>query len=77
VATVDEAPDRGTRQGLGPSRLAQLTHDLQLTPEQRVLAAEETLQQTATRRRPRRHHVLTFDRYEEFLDWKKSRGALG
>ena len=61
--------------GLGASRLAQLTRDLQLTPEARVLAAEETLCQTGVPRRPRRHQLLAFDRYEDFLDWKKTRGA--
>lgn len=45
---------------------------MKLTPGQRVLAAEETLQQVGTLR-PRRHHVLAFDRYEEFLDWKQTR----
>lgn len=69
------APSPTVRDGLGPSRLAQLTSDMKLTPEQRVLAAEETLrQQGATR--PRRHHVLAFDRYEDFLDWKKTRGSF-
>lgn len=63
--------------GPGASRLAQLTRDLLLTPEERVLAAEETLRQTGTRQRPRRHHLLAFDRYEEFLDWKKTRDARG
>jgi predicted transcriptional regulator len=63
--------------GLGASRLAQLTRDLQLTPEARVLAAEETLRQTGMPRRPRRHQLLAFDRYEEFLDWKKTRNACG
>lgn len=61
--------------GLGASRLAQLTSDLQLTPEARVLAAEETLRQTGLPRRPRRHQLLAFDRYEDFLDWKKTRDA--
>ena len=56
--------------GLDPSRLAQLVSDMKLTPEQRVLAAEETLHQVGPLR-PRRHHVLAFDRYEDFLDWKK------
>lgn len=56
--------------GLGASRHAQLTRDLTLTPEARVLAAEETLRQTGARQRPRRHHLLAFDRYEDFLDWK-------
>lgn len=63
--------------GLGASRLAQLTRDLLLTPEARVLAAEETLRQTGALRRPRRHHLLAFDRYEDFLDWKKTRDARG
>lgn len=61
--------------GLGASRLAQLIRDLQLTPEARVLAAEETLRQTGVPRRPRRHQLLAFDRYEDFLDWKKTRDA--
>ena len=67
------APRR--QHGLGASRLAQLTRDLTLTPEARVLAAEETLRQTGVPRRPRRHHLLAFDRYEDFLDWKKFRDA--
>ena len=63
--------------GLGASRLAQLTRDLKLTPEARILAAEETLRQAGGPRRPRRHHLLAFDRYEDFLDWKKTRDARG
>ncbi|MCX5754941.1 MAG: hypothetical protein NTX19_02300 [Gemmatimonadetes bacterium] len=55
---------------LDPYRLAQLVSDMKLTPEQRVLAAEETLHQVGPLR-PRRHQVLAFDRYEDFLDWKK------
>ena len=63
------APDAG----LDPYRLAQLAIDMKLTPEQRVLAAEDTLHQAGPLR-PRRHHVLAFDRYEDFLDWKKFSG---
>lgn len=63
--------------GLGASRLAQLTHDLTLTPEARVLAAEATLLQAGAPQRARRHHVLAFDRYEDFLDWKKFRDVRG
>jgi Ribbon-helix-helix protein, copG family len=63
--------------GLGASRLAQLTRDLQLSPEARVLAAEETLRQTGLPGRPRRHQLLAFDRYEDFLDWKKTRDGRG
>jgi len=59
--------------GLDRHRLAQLVSDMKLTPEERVLAAEETLRQAGPQR-PRRHHVLAFDRYEDFLDWKTFSG---
>ena len=61
--------------GLGASRLAQLRHDLALTPEQRVLEAEDTArtsEQRAVRGVP---EVIAFDRYEEFLDWQLRRRA--
>jgi hypothetical protein len=58
--------------GLGPYRQAQLEADLQLTSEQRVREAERTARvaelQTPGRRRDR---VLTFDRYEDYLDWER------
>jgi predicted transcriptional regulator len=57
--------------GLGPSRQAQLVADLELTPEERVLIAEQTALIADLRGRRRSHdQVLTFDRYEDFLDWK-------
>ena len=59
--------------GLGASRLAQLKRDLALTPEARVREAEETLQLTEQRDRPRGHRLLAFDRYEDFLDWQRER----
>jgi predicted transcriptional regulator len=62
--------------GLGPQRLEQLRRDMQLTPEQRVRAAEETLDTTVRLRRPRGPRIIAFDRYEDFLDWKRARGAL-
>lgn len=57
--------------GLGPSRQAQLAADLELTPEERVLIAQQTSLIADLRGRRRGHdQVLTFDRYEDFLDWR-------
>ena len=58
--------------GLGASRRAQLDADLRLTPEERVAEAERTLLvEQALGRLPKRDRVLTFDRYEDYLDWKR------
>jgi len=61
--------------GLGASRLLQLRRDLALTPEERILIAEETLQNA-----PAVAVVALgsrfFERYEDFLDWKTHRGRL-
>jgi len=65
-ATVRYSP------GLGSSREAQLEADLELSAEERVAIAEQTLLISALRgRRPRRDQVIAFDRYEDFLDWKE------
>jgi hypothetical protein len=63
--------------GLGASRLAQLVADLALTPEQRVLEAERTARAAEERRRAagRQVWIRSFDRYEDYLDWKR-RGDL-
>lgn len=60
--------------GLGDYRLAQLRADLALTPEQRVREAERTAREAelVARRRPV-NQVLTFDRYEDYLEWKRQR----
>jgi hypothetical protein len=58
--------------GLGPSRTAQLEADLQLTPEERVYAAERTLLVDKARRRPLQgDRLLTFNRYEDYLEWQR------
>lgn len=63
--------------GLGALRLAQLESDLRLTPEQRIRAAEETVRLgervRGTGGRP--HRVLAFDRYEHYVDWKRTADA--
>jgi predicted transcriptional regulator len=60
--------------GLGEYRLAQLKADLALTPEQRVREAERTAREAelVAGRRPV-NQVLTFDRYEDYLEWKRHR----
>jgi len=71
VASVRE-PEVRYVAGLGPSRTAQLEADLRLTPEERVLEAERTLLvDEAQGRPPTRDRLLTFDRYEDYLEWKR------
>lgn len=60
-----------------PQRLAQLEADLALTPEERVREAERTLRDveataaTPAARPPRVRAILSFDRYEDFVDWRR------
>jgi len=70
VAAANAVP---SAQGLGPSRRAQLERDLALTPEERVREAEETLRLSEPRSKSRTHQLAAFDRYDDFLDWKRSR----
>ena len=56
--------------GLGASRLAQLRSDLLLTPEERVRAAEATLNVDRLREPNVSRRVIGFDRYEDYLDYK-------
>ena len=66
-----------TSPGLGPLRLAQLESDLRLTPERRVRAAEETarLGERVRGSRGRANRVLSFDRYEDYVEWKRKEAA--
>lgn len=59
--------------GLGASRLAQLTADLALSPEDRVRAAEETLRLSELGKRSRNQSLRTFDTYLDYLDFKRRR----
>lgn len=72
-ATAERVHLEPLRPGLGASRRAQLISDLKLTPEARVRAGEETLRLTNERSGPRTQQLAVFDRYEDFLDWKRRR----
>lgn len=69
------------RPGLGALRHAQLVADLRLSPEERVRAAELTARAApssdAKTGTPRAARVIGFDRYEDYLAWKRlgDRGA--
>lgn len=62
--------------GLGASRLAQLEADLQLSPEERVKAAEATARLDRLIRPVRGDQLLFFDDLDQYLRWKQ-RDALG
>jgi hypothetical protein len=62
-----------SQSGLGASRLAQLTADLALSPEERVRAAEETLRLSELGNRSRNQSLRTFDTYLDYLDFKRRR----
>jgi hypothetical protein len=63
--------------GLGEQRLAQLAADLRLTPEQRVREAEQTAKVSELVRPPGPGLALRFfDRYEDYLDWKRREQVL-
>ena len=57
--------------GLGPSRLAQLEADLQLSPEERVKAAEATARLDRWIRPVQGDQLLFFDDLDQYLRWKQ------
>ncbi len=58
--------------GLGASRQAQLQADLRLTPTERVLGAERTARLDEVRGRVvAADRILSFNRYEDYLDWRR------
>ena len=64
--------------GLGEQRLAQLRADLRLTPEERVKEAERTARAApAGARRTYGHttRMIGFERYEDYLDYKRREDA--
>lgn len=64
-------PDAPATDGIGPSRTKQLLADLALSPEARVRAAEETARVTFARRPALGMRVIGFERYEDYLAWKR------
>jgi hypothetical protein len=74
---IVDAPRAGPMAGgswrpvLGDSRLHQLRRDMALTPEERVRAAEETVRLSELRAGPRPRQLLQFDRFEDYLEWKR------
>ena len=74
-AVTEGAPARhGDRRaaGLGPYRLAQLESDLGLPIRERVRESELAARVTELRTTPiRSQRVLTFDRYEDYLEWER------
>jgi hypothetical protein len=68
------APYGAASPGLGPQRLAQLESDLRLTPEERIRAAEETarLGERVRGTRGRANRLISFERYEDYVEWKRT-----
>lgn len=63
--------------GLGPYRLDQLEADLRLSAEERVKEAEKTVRVVELRApKWRRNRILTFERYEDYLDWQRQEDRL-
>jgi len=58
---------------LDESRRRQLEADLKLTPSERVLAAERTAREVPVRRFA--SLFVTFDRFEDYLEWKRLEAA--
>lgn len=64
---ADPTPARPPR--LDDSRRGMLRADLALTPTERVLAAERTAREVPIR--PYSSLFVTFDRFEDYLEWKR------
>ena len=69
--------DQPPAEGIGPARRSQLLADLALTPEARVRAAEETARVSFVLRPSVGTRVIGFDRYEDYLAWKRREAAGG
>lgn len=65
-------PPYEVRKAFEEADLSRLRSDLALTPEQRVHLGEELARvAAASRPRPRFRRVIQFERYEDYLDWKR------
>lgn len=75
---VREPPSAPYASGLGAQRLAQLRADLGLTPEARVREAERTARAARPSGLATYGHVtrvVGFERYEDYLDYKRREDA--
>ena len=69
------APHRVPPRGIGEQRRAQLLADLELTPEERVKEAERTARVSELLYpKHRLDCILTFDTYEDYLEWDRHEG---
>jgi hypothetical protein len=67
-----DAPPYEVRRAFEEADRSRLRSDLALTPEQRVHLAEELARTAASAGpRPRFQRVIQFDRYDDYLDWKR------
>jgi hypothetical protein len=71
---AEPTPAQGDLPRLDESRRAQLRADLALTPTERVRAAERTAREVP--RRGSGTRFISFDRFEDFLDWKRREAAV-
>jgi len=72
VREIAAAPYVARRPGLGDQRLVQLRSDMALSVDERVKAAEESNRLDRELRPVCRGARLTFfDRFEDYLDWKR------
>ena len=61
------------RRAFEAERAALLESDLRMTPEERVLLADQLLDDAlAVRPRPNVHTVRAFDSWEDYLSWKRT-----
>jgi nucleoid-associated protein YgaU len=73
AAREPEVPPYAVRKAFEEADLARLRSDLALTPEQRVLLADQMLDDAlATRPRPTVHTIRAFDTWEDYLAWKRT-----
>lgn len=80
VREVARPPDAGSAAepvGLDPMRRLQLQADMRLTPEDRVKAAEETATLGYLLHPPTGSRLVQFDRYEDYLTWKRREEIRG
>ena len=77
ATSLPESQPPAPQPGIGASRRAQLLADLRLSPEERVREAELTERATQRTRPTSRNSIVSFERYEDYLEWKRVQDAGG